>query len=77
MKIFIGGSRKLKNFGKLDDKFISLFYNDYICPEYKFIVGDANGADKVFQKILNDKSIKDVTVYFSKKHGKRNKLNNK
>ena len=58
-KVFLSGSRSLK---KLNEKVIEKL-DFFIKDKAHFLVGDANGADTLFQKYLAEKNYTNVTVY--------------
>tara|TARA_R110001592_G_scaffold339111_1_gene626630 strand:+ start:4595 stop:5155 length:561 start_codon:yes stop_codon:yes gene_type:complete len=59
--IFLSGSRNIKS---LNDEVRTRIQN-MMSKSLQIVVGDANGADKAFQKFLKDTSYKDVVVFCS------------
>lgn len=58
-KIFLGGTRKIPRLNSS----IRTKINNIIANRDTVLVGDANGADKAFQKFLNDLEYEHVVVY--------------
>ena len=59
--IFLSGSRDITS---LNDEVRTRIQN-MMSKSLKIVVGDANGADKAFQKILTETNYKDVVVFCS------------
>lgn len=59
--VFIAGSRNIKN---LDIEVTSRI-NNIIEQKYDIVLGDAAGADTSIQSYLNEKSVKNITIYCS------------
>ena len=59
--VFLSGSRKISRLS--EDVIVRL--QNIIDSGLKVIIGDANGADKAFQKFFADANYKNVTVFCS------------
>ncbi len=59
--VFLGGTRKVD---RLPGEVLELV-NNLIDSKALFVVGDAPGSDRSFQKYLAKNEVEDVTVYFS------------
>src|SRR2546422_5074162 len=68
-KVFLGGSRKITRL----NADIRRRVDNVIANGFVVLIGDANGADKAFQKYLAEKNYTNVTVYCSG-HACRNNL---
>ena len=61
MKVFIGGSRHIKQLNRM----IKERLNNIINNKYTILLGDANGADKAVQSFLHEMQYNNVLVYCS------------
>ena len=60
-KVFIGGSRRVSRLNaQVRDRI-----NTILNKGFQIVIGDANGADKAFQKYLSDKHYRNVEVFCS------------
>ena len=59
--VFIGGSRRI---ARLNDAIRARVQN-IVNEGMTIVIGDANGADKAIQKILDEAGYRNVVVYFS------------
>lgn len=71
ISVFLGGSRKITKLNKE----IKERLQNIISQQFTVLVGDANGADKAFQRFLKEKDYRNVIVYCSG-YGCRNNLGN-
>jgi hypothetical protein len=69
--VFLGGSRKINRLNKE----IKERLNNIINQQFTVLIGDANGADKAFQRFFKEYNYKNVFIYCSG-NGCRNNLGN-